>query len=157
MIPFYFLRLTHPQNYSSRCTSYLIFQHSWTSCYCLNTSSKSLDSIFLHEVLKILLKTSTFVYIFLFWGLWDLSSPDERLNLDLTVKALTPNHETTGGLPGILLLFSCPVVSNSLRPPGLQNTRLPCPLSSPRACLSSCPLHWWCHPANSSSDAFFSF
>ena len=24
--------------------------------------------------------------------------------------------------------------------------RLPCPLSTPRACSNSCPLSWWCHP-----------
>ena len=28
---------------------------------------------------------------------------------------------------------------------------------SPRVCPSSCPLHWWFHPAISSSDAVFSF
>ena len=35
------------------------------------------------------------------------------------------------------------VVSDCLQPYGLQ-ARLPCP-SSPRACLNSCPLSWWCH------------
>ena len=30
-------------------------------------------------------------------------------------------------------------------------------LTSPEVCPSSCPLHLWCHPAISSSDAFFSF
>ena len=82
--------------------------------YYLNTSFKSLASVFLHKGLKILLKTSTFVCIFLFGGLWHLSSPDQRLNLDTTVKTLNPNHETTRGLSSILLLFSCPVVSNCL-------------------------------------------
>ena len=33
---------------------------------------------------------------------------------------------------GLLLLFSCWVVFNSLWPPGLQHTRLPCPTPSPR-------------------------
>ena len=33
----------------------------------------------------------------------------------------------------------------------------PCPSPSPRVCPSSCPLHQWCHPAISPSDAFFSF
>ena len=37
-------------------------------------------------------------------------------------------------------LFSHSVVSNSLRPDGLQHTRLPCPLLSPRVCSDSCPL-----------------
>ena len=38
------------------------------------------------------------------------------------------------------LLFSHWVVSNSLRPRGLQHTSLPCPLLSPRVCSNSCPL-----------------
>ena len=29
----------------------------------------------------------------------------------------------------------------------------PCPSVSPKVCPSSCLLHWWCHPAISSSDA----
>ena len=35
--------------------------------------------------------------------------------------------------------FSCLVVSNYLRPHGLQHTRLPCPSPSPGACSNSCP------------------
>ena len=54
-----------------------------------------------------------------------------------------------------LLLFSCPVVSNSLRPHGLQHARPPCPSPSPGVHPSSCPLHQWCHPAISSSDTLF--
>ena len=56
-----------------------------------------------------------------------------------------------------LLLFSHPVVSDSSRPHRLQHARSPCPSPSPEGCQSSCPLHWWCHPAISSSDALFSF
>ena len=48
-------------------------------------------------------------------------------------------------------------MSDSLRPHGLQHTRLPCPSPSPRVCRSSCSLHQWYHPAISSSDALFSF
>ena len=33
----------------------------------------------------------------------------------------------------------------------------PCYSPSPEVCSSSCPLHWWCHPAISSSDVLFSF
>ena len=40
---------------------------------------------------------------------------------------------------------------NSLRPHGLQHTRLPCPSPSPGACSNSCPLSPWCHPTVSSS------
>ena len=41
-------------------------------------------------------------------------------------------------------------MSDSLQPHGLQHTRLPCPLPTPRACLNSCPLSQWCHPTISS-------
>ena len=57
----------------------------------------------------------------------------------------------------MLLLFSCPIISNSLWPHGLQHARLPCPSPSPEVHPSSCPLLWWCHPANSFSNALFSF
>ena len=53
------------------------------------------------------------------------------------------------------MLFSHPVMSDSLRPHGLQHARLLCPSPSPKVCPSSCPLHWWCHPVISSSDALF--
>ena len=33
-----------------------------------------------------------------------------------------------------MLLFSCPVVSDSLRPHGLQQARPPCPSLSPEVC-----------------------
>ena len=35
--------------------------------------------------------------------------------------------------------FICSVVSDCLRPHGLQHTRLPCPPPAPRACSNSCP------------------
>ena len=40
----------------------------------------------------------------------------------------------------MLLLFSCSVMSDSLPPCELQNARLPCPTSPPRAFSNSCPL-----------------
>ena len=52
--------------------------------------------------------------------------------------------------------FSCSVVSDSLRPHGLQHARLPCPSPTPRACSNSCPSSWWCHPTISSSVVPFS-
>ena len=50
-----------------------------------------------------------------------------------------------------VFLFSCSVVSDSLRLHGLQHARLPCPSPSPRACSNSCTLSQWGHPTISSS------
>ena len=52
--------------------------------------------------------------------------------------------------------FSWAIVSNSLQPRGLQDTRLPCPSPNPRAYSNSCPLSWWYHPTISSSVIPFS-
>ena len=52
--------------------------------------------------------------------------------------------------------FSCSVMSDSLRPHGLQHTRLPCPSPAPRAYENSCPSSRWCHPTISSSVVPFS-
>ena len=57
----------------------------------------------------------------------------------------------------MLSLFIPRVVNNSLQPHGLQHARPPCPSPSPQVCPSSCPFHWWCHPAMPSSDTLFSF
>ena len=38
--------------------------------------------------------------------------------------------------------FSLSVMSNSLRPHGLQHTRLPCPSPTPGAYSNSCPSSW---------------
>ena len=52
--------------------------------------------------------------------------------------------------------FSCSVMSDSLRPQGLQHIRLPCPSPTRRDCSNSCPLSQWCHPTISSSVIPFS-
>ena len=52
--------------------------------------------------------------------------------------------------------FSCSVVSDSLRPHGLQYTRPPCPSPTPGVYTKSCPLSRWCHPTISSSIIPFS-
>ena len=52
--------------------------------------------------------------------------------------------------------FSCSVVSDSLRPHGLQHTRVPCPSPTSGACSNSCPLSRRCHPTISSSVIPFS-
>ena len=52
--------------------------------------------------------------------------------------------------------FSHSVVSDSLRPHGLQHTSLPCLSSAPGVHPNSCPSSQWCHPAISSSVVPFS-
>ena len=52
--------------------------------------------------------------------------------------------------------FSHSVVSNSLRPHGLQHARPPCPSPTPGVYPNSCPLSRWCHPAISFSVIPFS-
>ena len=52
--------------------------------------------------------------------------------------------------------FSRSVVSDILRPRGLQHARISYPSSTPRACSNSCPLSQWCHPTISSSVIPFS-
>ena len=48
------------------------------------------------------------------------------------------------------------VVSDSLRPHGLQHAKLPCPSPIPRAYSNVCPSSWWCHSTVSSSVIPFS-
>ena len=55
-----------------------------------------------------------------------------------------------------LVQFSCSVMSDSLKPHGLQHARLPCPSPTLGACSNSCPSSLWCHPTISSSDIPFS-
>ena len=52
--------------------------------------------------------------------------------------------------------FSHSVMSDSLRPHGLQHARPPCPLPIPGVYSNSCPSSWWCHRIISSSVITFS-
>ena len=52
--------------------------------------------------------------------------------------------------------FSRSVMSDSLRPCGLQHARLPCLSPTPEAYSNSCPLSQWCHTTISSSVIPFS-
>ena len=52
--------------------------------------------------------------------------------------------------------FSCSVMSNSLRPHGLQYARLPCPSPTLGVYSNSCPLSQCCHPTILSSVVPFS-
>ena len=46
--------------------------------------------------------------------------------------------------------FSHSVMSDSLRPNGLQHPRVPCPSPTPGTYSNSCPSCQWCHPTISS-------
>ena len=102
------------------------------------------------------------------WLFWDICLP-----YSLSASFPTPQHliswlivlscskESELGLGNSLLYlvffqFSHSVVSDTLRPHGVQHARLPCPSPSPRACSNPCPLSWWCHPTISSSVIPFS-
>jgi len=54
------------------------------------------------------------------------------------------------------LFFSHLVVSDFLRPHGLQNVRLPCLSPASKACSNSCPLSLWCQSTILSSVIPFS-
>ena len=56
---------------------------------------------------------------------------------------------------GLHTCISCSVTQSclTLRPHGLQHSRLLCALPSPRVCSYLCLLNWWCHPTVSSSVA----
>ena len=61
-----------------------------------------------------------------------------------------------GSFLEITFQFSHSVVSDFLRPHGLQHARLPCPSPTPGAYSNSCPASWRCHPTISSSVVPFS-
>ena len=92
-------------------------------------------------------------------------SPWGCKELDMTVTSLSfflsmtqnPWASNSTSCAILLLLFSCQVMSDSLRLHGLQHTRLPCPSPSLGVCPCSCPLNGWCHPTILSSLALFSF
>ena len=75
------------------------------------------------------------------YSLWGCKKSDTTERLTFTFKSS--------------VLFSFSVVSDSLRPHGLQHARLPCPSPSPGTCTNSHLLSWWCHPTISSSCPLF--
>ena len=72
----------------------------------------------------------------------------------LSVRQESGSHHWVCQQLNLGLEFSHSVVSNSMRPHGLQHARLSYPSSTPRACLNS--LSQWCHPTISSSVVPFS-
>ena len=81
---------------------------------------------------------------------------DCRWNMKVQIPVHLHTHTHTKRnrsniLSFLALLFSCSVVSDSLRCHGLQHARLPCPSPSLTVCSQSCPLSRWCHPIISTS------
>ena len=73
------------------------------------------------------------------------------------VEALTFHVTVSGDRSlGDSVQFSRSVVSDSLRPHGLQHARPPCPSPTPRAYPNSCALSQWCHSTSSTSIIPFS-
>ena len=72
---------------------------------------------------------------------------------ELQTDSLLLSHQRS---PIISVKFSCSVMSNSLRPHGLQHASPPCPSPTPRVHPDPCPLSQWCHPTISSSIVPFS-
>ena len=81
-------------------------------------------------------------------GFWTSVSPYSRLYSVIKYIWKTQNISS--------VQFSHSVMSDSLRPHGLQHTRPPCPSQTPGVYSNSCPLSWWCHPTISSSVVPFS-
>ena len=82
---------------------------------------------------------------------WDpngASSEEHPLHFRHCTKCFTYVTSASSSCVG---QFSRSVVSNSLRPHGLQHPRLSCPSPTPGACSNSCPLSRRCHPTISSS------
>ena len=76
-----------------------------------------------------------------------------RINTNLTYRLENPPSQPFWNINHIhsfpvSVQFSRSVVSNSLQPPRLQYTRLPCPSPTPRAYSNSCPSSPWCHPTS---------
>ena len=81
-------------------------------------------------------------------GMWNISRPGiEPMSTALAERFLSTISSVQ---------FSPSAMSDSLRPHGLQHTRLPCPSPTRRVYPNPFPSSWWCHPAISSSVIPFS-
>ena len=70
---------------------------------------------------------------------------------------MNARYSSTGFICIVKWSESCSVVSESLRPRGLQRARLPHPSPSPGVGSNWCPLSWQWHPTISSSVVPFTF
>ena len=85
-----------------------------------------------------------------------MSPHTHKLSLELPTSVKTQGTAISRSLNGLRhtkvsqVQFSRSVVSDSLRPYGLQHTRPPCPSPTPGVYSNSCPLNRWCHQTISS-------
>ena len=93
-------------------------------------------------------------WLFLYWHSFHLVFPPKFISDSPSLCVISYLHVTSTW--GQFSSVSRSIVSNSLRPRGLQLARLPCPSPTPGAYSNSCPSSWWCHPTISSSVVPFS-
>ena len=98
-----------------------------------------------------------FVIKFLICKIWVIITVRVRADSEVlqTVPSNSKHSINIGYYSSKFMYFSRSVMS--LRPRGLQHTRLPCPSPAPGACSNSCPSSQWCHPTTSSSVVPFSY
>ena len=85
--------------------------------------------------------------------------PTQALSSEIRVLTTGSPKNSLGSIFAAVLRYNFLLFSLScltLRPHGLQHSRLPCPSLSPRVCSNSCPLSQWCHPTISFSVIPFS-
>ena len=94
-------------------------------------------------------------WLFLYWRSFHLVFPPKFISDSPSLCVISYLHVTSTW--GQFSSVSRSIVSNSLRPHGLQLARLSCPSPTPGAYSNSYPSSWWCHPTISSSVVPFSF
>ena len=97
---------------------------------------------------------------------WDFPGKNTRVGCHFLLQGIFPTqvlnlhlwHWQVDSfyLPFRSIQFSPSVLSDSLRPHGLQHARPPCTSTTPGVYSNSCPLSQWCHPTISSSVIPFS-
>ena len=104
-----------------------------------------------HGVAKSRTRLSNFTFTFHFHA-----SEKEMATHSNVLAWSIPGMAEPGGLPSMGSHRVGHDWSDLAAAAGLQHTRLPYPLPSPKVCSNSCPLNWWCHPIISSSVVPFS-
>ena len=86
------------------------------------------------------------VYSYMCWHLWNVCAYIS------SCASVYPGNPMQLSVQFSSVAYSC----LTLQPHGLQHTRLPCPLPTPRTYSNSCPLSWWYHPTVSFAVVSFS-